>query len=55
MESVTRLIWTIISFIVPLIGVILYFAHKSKNDAKLFGMIGMVGMSVYILCGLGFI
>lgn len=55
MKNATRCIWTILSFIIPLIGVILYFVHNKKKDAKLYGIVGVIGIFVYISIGIGFI
>ena len=55
MENVTRVIWTVLSFLIPLIGVTLYFVHSKKRDAKLYGMVGVIGIFVYVAVGMGFI
>ena len=55
MEYATRCLWTILSFIIPLVGVTLYFAHSKKRDAKLYGMVGVIGVFVYVAVGIGFI
>ncbi len=55
MGNVVRVIWTILSFGVPLVGISLYFLHKNKCEAKMYGIIGIIGIFVYIGIGTGFI
>ena len=55
MENAIRCLWTILSFTLPLIGITLYFVHNKKRDAKLYGMVGVIGIFVYITVGIGFI
>lgn len=55
MEITVRFICSVVSFIIPFVGISLYFAYKNKHDAKLFGMISIIGIFVYIGIGIGFI
>lgn len=55
MENISRILFAFLSFIIPLVGVALYFLYSKKQDAKLFGMISVIGVIVYIGIGLGFI
>ncbi len=55
MKNIVRFIWTILSFLIPLIGITLFFTHKSKFEGKLYGVIGVIGIFVYIGIGMGFI
>ncbi len=54
MEQLFKVVWAAISFIVPLAGIGFYLLYSPKQDAKLFGLIGMVGILVYMSIGLGF-
>ena len=38
-----KIILAIISFIIPIVGIVLFFVYKPKEDAKLFGILGLVG------------
>ncbi len=55
MDNVTRIFWTILSFTIPLIGITLFFVHKKKTEAKIYGVIGVIGILVYIAVGTGII
>ena len=55
MNNVIKFIWTILSFGIPLIGISLYFMYDNNRDAKLFGIIGVIGIFVYLGVGMGFI
>ena len=55
MVNATRCLWTILSFMIPLVGVTLYLVHNKKRDAKLYGMVGVIGIFVYIMIGIGFV
>ena len=55
MENTTRFIYSLLSFVIPFVGIMLYFIYKNKNDAKLFGMISIIGILVYIGVGMGFV
>ncbi len=48
-KQTKRIIIAIISFFVWPIGVILYFIYKPKRDAKLFGMLGLIGLILMVL------
>ena len=54
MENILRVIWAVLSFIIPLVGVGFYLVYSPKKDAQLFGIIGIVGIFVYMSVGLGF-
>ena len=55
MENVIRIFFAALSFIVPLVGVGFYLIYSPKTDAKLFGLIGIIGIFVYMSVGIGFI
>jgi len=38
-----KILIAIVSFIIPIVGIILFFVYKPKEDAKLFGILGLVG------------
>lgn len=54
MENILRALWSILSFLIPLIGIGIYVVYSPKKDAKLFGLIGIIGVVVYMSVGLGF-
>ena len=55
MEKVMRTNWAILSFIIPLVGIGFYIVNSPKKDAQLFGLIGLIGIFVYLSIGIGFI
>ena len=55
MENILRTVYATLSFIVPLVGIGFYLVYSPKKDAKLFGLIGIIGIFVYISVGIGFI
>ena len=55
MENTLRTGWAILSFLLPLVGVGFYVLYSPKKDAKLFGIIGIIGIFVYLSIGIGFI
>lgn len=55
MKDTSRTICTVLSFIIPLVGVTLYFTYNKKQDAKLFGIIGVIGIIVYVSIGIEFL
>ena len=44
-----KIILAIVSFIIPLVGWILFFTYKPKEDAKLFGILGIVGFVLNLI------
>lgn len=55
MENAFRIAIAALSFLIPLLGVGMYLVYSPKKDAKLFGLIGIIGIFVYISIGIGFI
>jgi len=55
MENILKTVYAILSFIIPLVGIGIYVVYSPKKDAKLFGLIGIIGVLVYVSIGLGFI
>lgn len=55
MEQIFKIVWAALSFIIPLVGIGFYLVYSPKKDAKLFGIIGIIGIFVYLSVGLGFI
>ena len=55
MENIIRTSFAVLSFILPIVGIGIYVIYSPKKDAKLFGMIGVIGIFVYFTVGLGFI
>ena len=39
-----KLILAVLSFIIPLVGIILYFVYTPKKDAKLFGTLALIAI-----------
>lgn len=38
-----KIILAILSFLLPIVGWILFFVYKPKKDAQLFGILGVIG------------
>ena len=55
MENILRIVYAVLSFIIPLVGVGYYLVYSPKKDAQLFGLIGIIGIFVYMFVGIGFI
>lgn len=55
MDNKKRLLLTLTSFIVPIVGIVLYLTYSNKLDAKLFGAIGVIGILVYAGVGIAVI
>ncbi|KFZ27669.1 MAG: hypothetical protein KQ78_00072 [Candidatus Izimaplasma bacterium HR2] len=55
MEQLFKVVYASLSFMIPLVGIGFYLVYSPKKDAKLFGIIGVIGIFVYISVGLGFI
>lgn len=55
MKNLIRFIWAILSFCLPLVGISLYFTYKNKRDAKVYGIMGVIGIFVYIGISMGYI
>lgn len=43
-KQTKKIIIAIISFIIWPVGIILYFVYTPKADAKLFGLLGLIGL-----------
>lgn len=39
-----KLILAVLSFILPIVGIILYFVYKPKKDAQLFGLLAVIAI-----------
>lgn len=44
-----KIILAIISFFIPLVGIILYFVYTPKKDAKLFGLLAVIAIVLGII------
>lgn len=44
-----KILLAILSFIIPLVGIVLFFVYKPKEDAKLFGIVALVAIVLGIL------
>jgi hypothetical protein len=42
--DVKKVLLAILSFIIPLVGIILYFVYEPKKDAKLFGLLALIAI-----------
>ncbi len=49
-----RLLLALISLFIPLIGILLYFFHTPRKDARLFGFLGIISMLIWGFSGLNF-
>ena len=52
-KQTKKIIIAIISFLIPIVGIALYFIYKPKSDAKLFGLLGLIGIFLWLLGGFG--
>ena len=52
-KQTKKIILAIISFIFPLVGIVLYFIYKPKKDAKLFGLLALIGLLLWLIGGIG--
>ncbi|WP_168169716.1 hypothetical protein [Candidatus Izimaplasma sp. ZiA1] len=48
-KDTKRLLLGILSFIIPLVGFVLYFVYTPKKDAKLFGLIALIAVVLYVV------
>ena len=48
-KQTKKIIIAIVSFIIWPVGIILYFVYKPKSDAKLFGLLGLIGLVLSVL------
>lgn len=47
-----KILLAILSFLIPIVGIILFFVYKPKEDAKLFGILAVVAIVLGIFAGL---
>jgi len=47
-----KILLALLSFFIPIVGIVLYFVYKPKNDAKLFGMLAVIAIALGIIGGL---
>ncbi len=52
-KQTKKIIIAIISFLIPIVEIVLYFIYKPKSDAKLFGLLGLIGILLWIFGGAG--
>ncbi len=53
-KQTKKIIIGIISFLIPIVGIVLFFIYKPKADAKLFGILGLLGIVLWYFGGFGF-
>lgn len=51
-KQTKKIIIAIISFLIWPVGIILYFVYKPKKDAKLFGLLGLIGLVLSVFIGI---
>jgi len=51
-KDTKKLLLSILSLFIPIIGIILYFIYTPKKDAKLFGILGLIGIVIWGFGGL---
>ena len=49
-----RLLLALVSLFIPLIGILLYFFHTPRKDARLFGLLGVLSILFWGFSGLNF-
>jgi hypothetical protein len=47
-----RILLSILSLFIPLIGIILFFLYTPRKDAKLFGLLGLISILIWGFGGL---
>jgi len=47
-----RLVLALISLFIPLIGILLFFFHSPRKDARLFGFLGIISILIWGFSGL---
>lgn len=47
-----RLVLALISLFIPLIGILLFFFHTPRKDARLFGLLGIISILLWGFGGL---
>jgi hypothetical protein len=48
-KDLKRILIAILSFIIWPVGIVLYFVYGNKKDAKLFGLLGLIGAILTIV------
>lgn len=51
-KDTKKILLAILSFFIPIIGIILYFIYTPKKDAKLFGLLGLIGIVLWVFGGI---
>lgn len=49
-----RLVLALVSLFIPVIGILLFFFHSPRKDARLFGLLGVVSILIWGITGLNF-
>ena len=44
-----KILLAILSFFIPIVGIILYFVYTPKKDAKLFGLLALISIVLGLL------
>ena len=44
-----KILLALLSFFIPIIGIILYFVYTPKKDAKLFGLLAVIAIVLGLL------
>ncbi|MFK5883143.1 MAG: hypothetical protein QM489_02260 [Candidatus Izemoplasma sp.] len=42
-KQTKKIVLAVISFLIPIVGIVLFFIYKPKKDAQLFGILGLLG------------
>ncbi len=49
-----RLVLALVSLFIPIVGILLFFFHNPRKDARLFGFLGIVSILIWGFGGLNF-
>ena len=41
-----KIVLAVLSFVIPIVGIVLFFIYKPKKDAQLFGVLGILGLII---------
>jgi len=47
-----RLVLALISLFIPIVGILLFFFHTPRKDARLFGLLGIISILIWGFSGL---
>lgn len=55
MSNIIRVLYFILSFTIPLIGVAFYIVNGKKKESTVYASVGVIGIFVYMVIGIVFL